>query len=154
MAQGRILELVDFNFAAAEVEFRRAFELSPQNAAVTANLADLLAVLGRLDEAVALGQRAIALEPLRGNSHHNLATYLVALGRYDEAEAALRKGIELQPQSAITYASLAIIQILRGNSGAAVEQAKQETARLRARLAANPPKLEDPYGDDDPPADG
>src|SRR3989440_10293637 len=127
LAQGRILELVDFNFAAAEVEFRRAFELSPQNAAVTANLADLLAVLGRLDEAVALGQRAIALEPLRGNSHHNLATYLVALGRYDEAEAALRKGIELQPQSAITYASLAIIQILRGNSGAAVELAKQET---------------------------
>src|SRR3989440_5748155 len=127
LAQGRILELVDFNFAAAEVEFRRAFELSPQNAAVTANLADLLAVLGRLDEAVALGQRAIALEPLRGNSHHNLATYLVALGRYDEAEAALRKGIELQPQSAITYASLAIIQILHGNSGAAVELAKQET---------------------------
>src|SRR2546430_9158580 len=62
LAQGRILELVDFNFAAAEVEFRRAFELSPQNAAVTANLADLLAVLGRLDEAVALGQRAIRSE--------------------------------------------------------------------------------------------
>jgi TolB-like protein/Flp pilus assembly protein TadD len=127
LAQGRILELVDFNFATAEAEFRRAFELSPQNAAVTANLADLLAVLGRLDEGVALGQRAIALEPLRGNSHYNLATYLVALGRYDEAEAALRKAIELQPQSTSNYTFLAIIQILRGNSGAAVEQAKQET---------------------------
>ena len=70
---------------------------------VTANLAILLATLGRLDEAVALAQRAIALEPLRGGSHANLATYLTALGRYDEAEAALRKAIELQPQAATNY---------------------------------------------------
>ena len=59
--------------------------------------------LGRLDEAVALTQRAIALDPLRGASHSNLALYLTALGRYDEAEAALRKAIELQPQSAQNY---------------------------------------------------
>ncbi len=60
-------------------------------------------------------------------SHQNLATYLTALGRYDEAEAALRKAIELQPQSAQNYMWLAIIQILRGNPGTAVELAKQET---------------------------
>ena len=60
-------------------------------------------------------------------SHFNLALYLTALGRYDEAEAALRKAIELQPQSAQNYMWLAVIQILRGNSGAAVELAKQET---------------------------
>ena len=58
---------------------------------------------------------------------NNLASHLTALGRYDEAEAALRKAIELQPQSATNYAQLAIIQILRGKSGAAVELAKQET---------------------------
>ena len=72
-------------------------------------------------------QRAIALDPLRGAFHTNLAIYLAALGRYDEAEAALRKAIELQPQSATNYASLAMIQILRGKPGAAVELAKQET---------------------------
>ena len=59
--------------------------------------------------------------------HFNLATYLTALGRYDEAEAALRKAIALQPQSAQNYMWLAIIQILRGKPGAAVELAKQET---------------------------
>ena len=56
-----------------------------------------------------------------------LAAYLTALGRYDEAEAALRKAIELQPQSAQNYQQLAVIQILRGKSSAAVELAKQET---------------------------
>ena len=33
---------VDFNFAAAEVEYRRALELAPQNAGATSNLAILL----------------------------------------------------------------------------------------------------------------
>src|SRR4029453_914697 len=47
--------------------------------------------------------------------------------RYDEAEATLRKAIELQAQSAQNYLSLAIIQILRGKPGAAVESAKQES---------------------------
>ena len=39
----------------------------------------------------------------------------------------MRKAIELQPQAATSYARLAIIQILRGKSGAAVEFAKKET---------------------------
>ena len=60
-------------------------------------------------------------------SHYNLSLNLTALGRYDEAEAAKRKAIELQPQAAQNYLQLARIQILRGNSGAAVEFAKKET---------------------------
>ncbi len=126
-AQGLILRVVDFDFAAAEAESRRAVELAPQNAAMTSSLAALLSSLGRLDEAVALLQRAIALEPLRVASYSNLSTYLASLGRYDEAEAAVREALALQPQSAQTYMQLAVIQILRGKAGAAVELAKQET---------------------------
>ena len=73
-AQGAVLMNIDFNFAEAEAEYRRALELAPQNAAVTSNLATLIAVLGRLDEAVALKQQAIALDPLRAASHVSLAT--------------------------------------------------------------------------------
>jgi serine/threonine-protein kinase len=126
-AQGRVLQLLNFSFATAESEYRRAFELAPQNVTVVGNLAALLSSLGRLDEAVALGQRAIALEPLRSASHFNLALYLIPLGRSDEAEAALRKAIELQPQSVQNYTQLAVIQILRGKPGAVVELVKQET---------------------------
>ncbi len=126
-AQGVTLRDIDRNFVEAEAEIRRALELAPQDASVTASFAVLLSRLGRLDEAAALAQRAIALEPLRGASHQNLAIPLTALGRYDEAEAAVRKAIELQPQSATSYERLAILQILRGKSGAAVEFAKKET---------------------------
>ena len=65
LAQGRILEVLDFNFAAAEAEARRALELAPQNPSATNGLANLISNLGRLDEAVVLAQRAIALDPLR-----------------------------------------------------------------------------------------
>jgi TolB-like protein/Flp pilus assembly protein TadD len=129
-AQGVILEVFDFNFVAAEAEYRRALELAPQDPVATNNLADLISELGRPDEGIALGRRAIALDPLRSGSHYNLAVRLTALGRYDEAEAAVRKCIALQPQSAANYEWLAVIQILRGHSGAAVELAKQETDPL------------------------
>ena len=107
MAQAIILRTIDFDFGAAEVECRRAFELAPQDAGTMGSLAALLSILGKLDEAAALRQQTIALEPLHSAIHFNLAYYLTALGRYDEAEAALHKAIELQPQSAQTYAWLA-----------------------------------------------
>ena len=125
-AQGSILSNVDFNFTAAEAEQRRAFELAPQSPVVMP-LANLMARLGRFDEAVALMQRAIALEPLRVPFLYNLTFVLSALGRYDEAEATLRKAIELQPQAAQNYLRLAVIQILRDQPDAALELAKQET---------------------------
>jgi serine/threonine-protein kinase len=126
-AQGFVLEALDFNFAGAEAEYRRALELQPQNPTATNGLGLLISQLGRQNEALALGQRAITLEPLRSGSHRNLAIYLIPLGRYDEAEAAVGKAIELQPQGAQNYYYLAILQILRGNPGAAVQLAKQET---------------------------
>ena len=91
------------------------------------DLASQMALLGQLEEALTLGQAAIALDPLGSGSHQDLSLSLPALGRYDEAEAAARKAIELQPQAATHYLELAIIQILRGKSGAAVEFAKKET---------------------------
>ena len=126
-AMGVILKNVDVNFIGAEAEYRRAFELAPQDPRVLQNLANLMAELGRLDEAVTFAQRSIALDPLRSATQFNLALYLTALGRYDEAEAALRKAIALQPQSATNYQRLATIQILRGQPGAALELAKKET---------------------------
>ncbi|MDQ6911477.1 MAG: tetratricopeptide repeat protein [Verrucomicrobiota bacterium] len=124
-AKATILKNIDFNFTAAEAEYRRALDLAPHDPGVLANFASLLAKLGRLDEAVALTQRAVALDPLRGITHANLAIYLIALGRYEEAEAAARKAIELQPKAPANYRSLALINILRGKPAAAVEFAKQ-----------------------------
>ena len=95
LAKGIVLLNFDFDVARAEAEYRRALALAPQNPKVMWGLASLLAILGRLDEAVALDQQAIALDPLRSATEFNLALSLTALGRYDEAEAALRGAIDV-----------------------------------------------------------
>ena len=126
-ARAELLLDVEFNFAAAEAELRRALELAPQNPKASVSLGSLLATLGRFDEAIALTRRAIALDPLGSGHHGNLAQNLTALGRYEEAEMAQRKELELQPLAAMSYQHLAGIGILRGNPSAAVELAKKET---------------------------
>ncbi len=112
----------------AEAEFRRAVELAPQNPGATGESRHHCwpTLAGSTKPSRSSSGRLRSIR-YAAESQLNLAVDLTALGRYDEAEAALRKAIELQPQSAQNYTQLAIIQILRGKPGAAVELAKQET---------------------------
>ena len=64
LAQGVVLRDLDFNFAAAEAESRRALELEPQNSIVIASLASLMSTLGRLDEAIALAAAGDCARPV------------------------------------------------------------------------------------------
>ena len=125
-AHAFILQVVDFDLQAADAEFRRAAELSPQDWATYLSLGVVNACLGRLEEAIEYGRRSVLLDPLNSANYIYLARSLSALGRYDEADATIRKGIELHPQAAQTYSELAINEILRGNAAAAVELAKKE----------------------------
>jgi serine/threonine-protein kinase len=114
--------------AKARASAKSALELDPNLSEAHLARALILELLDlNLAGAEAEYRRAIALDPLRGTFHYALSHFLTALGRYDQAEATLRKAIDLQPESAQAYAQLAIIQILRGNPGAAAELAKQET---------------------------
>ncbi|HEX4479851.1 MAG TPA: tetratricopeptide repeat protein [Rudaea sp.] len=126
-ARAFILQAVDLDLAAAEAEYRRAAELAPQDAGNVFSLGIVTASFGRLDEAAAFGRQAIALDPLSSSSYVYLARTLRALGRYDEAESVLRKALEINPLGAQAWCELAILQILRGNSAAAIELAQHET---------------------------
>lgn len=126
-AHAAVLQQIDFDLPEAEAEYRRAVELSPQDAPAALSLGIVNASFGRFDEAVVFGRRATTLDPLNSMAHVYLARMLDALGRYDEAEAVVHKAIELQPQGAQSYCELAILQVLRGHGAAAVELAQQET---------------------------
>lgn len=126
-ANAFILQVVDFELAAANAGYRRALELAPQDAGTWLNLAIGSASLGRVEEAVDYGRKSVVLDPLNSGNYVYFARALVALGRYDEAEAALRKAIEVQPHAAQSYTELSTIQILRGNANAALDFARQES---------------------------
>ena len=124
-ALGFVLLTPDLDFAAAEAEFRQAEKLAPADAG-SKNLSYVFAAQGRLKEAEDMARQTLALDPLGVTRHFNLARILIAGGRYDEAEAALRKAIELQPAAARQHAYLTIIDVLRGNAAAALQDAQLE----------------------------
>jgi TolB-like protein/Flp pilus assembly protein TadD len=125
-ARGDLLQRADFDWRGAEVEYRRAQELAPNDAQTMFNLGSQLASYGEMDQAIELTRQGLVTEPLRALGHKALGTYLLGLHRLDEAERALNKAIELQPTVGHYHVWLAVIEIQRGNAPAALEAARQE----------------------------
>jgi tetratricopeptide (TPR) repeat protein len=123
LARG-LLEQVDFDWRGAEAELRRATELAPNDGHAKFLLGNQLAIFGELEPAIALTREALTTEPLQANWYQWLAVYLTAVNRVDEAERAIRTAIELQPSAAAGfYEELAVIEIRRGDSQAALASA-------------------------------
>lgn len=135
VASGWLLMDVDFDFAGAETEFRRAVTLAPADPVAENGLAALLAGLGRLDAAVDLAHKALAVDPLHASWYTNLSFYLIALGRLDDAEQALHKAIELQPGAAVNHTLLAVVEVRRGHAELALQAAQKEGDGMWRRYA-------------------
>ena len=126
IARGSLLQNADFDWSDAEVEFRRALELAPNDGEAKFALADQLATFAKLDEAIALERQAIATDPLAHTWYAFLAYYLSLANRLDEAEQAIHRAIELQPLAEFHHSTLAGIEVQRGNAQAAIAAAQQE----------------------------
>src|SRR5579883_1021090 len=125
IARGQLLSWADFDWSGAESEFRRALELSPNDANALSQRAGLLATLGHPDQAVDLKLRALATDPLHATWYEALASYYSALGRLDDAQRAIEKAIALQPSGASFHETLTVIAIQRGDAAAALSAAGQ-----------------------------
>lgn len=123
------------NWSGAEVQYRRAAQLAPAFAGARTNLALLVATLGRPKEAVQLAQQALKLDPLHSLSYQHLANYLMPLGRLDEAEKAARNAIALVPDGTDLFGTLSLIDILRGNAGLALADARREQSPVYRDIA-------------------
>jgi tetratricopeptide (TPR) repeat protein len=109
-----LVDLVfEWDFAAAEREFKRAIELNPGYPYAHMWYGELLNAMGRYDESVEEARKAVALEPYTINFQGNLAQSLMFAGRLPEAEAQFHKALEMDPNFPIahlTYAQLLIRQ--------------------------------------------
>jgi eukaryotic-like serine/threonine-protein kinase len=116
----------DWNWEAAESEFKQAIELNPNLAQAHDYYSQLLAALGRADEAIAESRRARELDPFSAYVHGSAGWIHTLLRRYDEAVAFNRKATELEPTFSLPYAQLGIAYALLGRKAearAAVEKA-------------------------------
>ena len=89
--------MVDLKWAEAEKEYRRAIELSPDDANAHKWYADLLMMTGRSHAALREVRRALELDPLSANIWTILGEWHWFEGQLDEAMADYRKALELTP---------------------------------------------------------
>jgi tetratricopeptide (TPR) repeat protein len=87
----------DWDWTAAESEYKRALELNPSSSATHALYADYLSMMERHDEAIAELRRSHELDPVSIVSEAFFGFLYYRARRYDEAIAVCRKTLELAP---------------------------------------------------------
>jgi TolB-like protein/Tfp pilus assembly protein PilF len=96
----------DWNWPAAESEFRRAIELNPGFAGAHAYYAHLLNTLRRPDEAMVEARRSVELDPFNALLQSLYGVDLVFVHRFDEAIAQCDAALVTNPKDAVALATL------------------------------------------------
>ena len=125
LARGNLLENANLDWRGAEVEFRRALALAPNDSEAKFYLGRQHAIRGELEPAIALTREALSADPLRAGWYGWLGTYLMGSNRLDEAERAVHRVLELQPTATAVNGLLTSIEVQRGDAQAALAAAQQ-----------------------------
>jgi tetratricopeptide (TPR) repeat protein len=91
------VEVTDWNWEAAEREFKRAIELNPSYPVARVWYALYLASMQRFEEAFAQGERARQLDPVSPWVNTHVGWIYLFAGRTDEAMQLWREVLELEP---------------------------------------------------------
>ena len=129
---GWVRFIVDWDYAGALTELRRAEQLAPSNARSRYQLSQVVLYMGQIDEAIALARQAVDLDPLAYSAHGILARALMAGGKIEEAEAQGRKSAQLQPAALGNRRWQVIGAVLRGDAETALREADQESSQASA----------------------
>jgi tetratricopeptide (TPR) repeat protein len=118
----------DWNWSAAENQYKRALELNPNSAEAYLYNAHLLSNVGRHPEALAEAKRARELDPLDLRINALEGLFLIHAGRTDEALARLQKTFELDPNYWLAHSFAASAYIEKGMFAEAVAEARKARA--------------------------
>jgi TolB-like protein/Tfp pilus assembly protein PilF len=96
----------DWDWAGAEVEFKRAIELNPNYATAHQWYGEFLGDLGRYEESLAERKIALMLDPLSPVIRSELGLSYLEARQYDRAVDELRKTAELYPDFPLVHSFL------------------------------------------------
>ena len=118
----------DWDWSAAESEFKRALELNPNCVSAHLWYKDCLLVMGQFDDAVTVMERCHELDPLSEETIKFLiVTYIIA-GRYDEAMKQFNKAKEIYSNRPFLYDIMSKLYFQQGKYDEAIaylEKAKE-----------------------------
>ncbi|HEU4631511.1 MAG TPA: protein kinase [Gemmatimonadaceae bacterium] len=110
----------DWDWAAAEHEFRRAIDLDPRYGSAHQWYAFLLAARGAEGDALVEAHTAVELDPGSVSARRALAWVHHYARRYDQARHHLERAITMNPNAEETYRTLGLVLALDGAPSEAV----------------------------------
>jgi TolB-like protein/Tfp pilus assembly protein PilF len=118
---GDVNAMYEWNWAEAERNFRRSLARDPNNANTHHwYQSDYLAVVGRLDEAVAEARRAHQLDPLSLSLNASFGETLYRAGRLEEAAAQLRGVLALDSSFILANSYMGMLHLFQGRAAGAL----------------------------------
>jgi TolB-like protein/Tfp pilus assembly protein PilF len=117
----------DWDWLAAETEFRRAMELDAKNAVAHHWYSHYLTAMGRTAESLAASKRALELDPLNENFMVHLGWHFLYARQYEDALEQLRKAIDMAPKHGTAYVFRALACVQMGRHVEAIDEAQQAT---------------------------
>lgn len=118
---GLVLQDFEFDFAGAEREFLRAIELNANNSSAHQFYGQLLAQLGRHDEAESQFEKALEVDPLSVVGHWIYGFGLFEARRYDDCIEQTNRALELDGNFPAAFLNLAFAYHLKGEYEQSVE---------------------------------
>jgi TolB-like protein len=120
-----------WDFAAAEADFRRALTLDPDSPEVHASYArSVLLPTGRFEEARAAAVRLTNADPLNAQGWRLLGGAEERLGHLAAGRAALLRALEISPEQSNTAGVIAFSFLLEGNPTEALNIAPRSTSEV------------------------
>jgi tetratricopeptide (TPR) repeat protein len=135
IALARIKQLFEWDWPAAEAEFRRGIELNPTAMYALMAHANYEVAVGRFERSAGIGRRARELDPVYADAYFTVGLALYHMGRDVEAVKEFEKAVELAPNDLSPVLELAQIHGEMGRSDEAFDHA----ARVERALAGMGP---------------
>ena len=126
----------DWDWPAAEKEYRKALAINPSLPEAQLGYANYLATLGRFDEALSRVQQAYLYDPLAVESRNEALWIYYFSGRMPETINQCKKTIELEPAAGTAYAVLTLAYAQSGKHAETLRAAEDAI-----RVANNPSGL-------------
>lgn len=144
VALGAVKLEYDWDFAAADQEFRRGIELNPSSSEAHKMQGHYLSAIGRFDEALAEMTQAQKLDPLSLELIASIGEVLYFQRQYDQAIDQYQKALDMDVNSGFAYWSLGRTLTARGRYGEAIA-ALQKSIPLSGNSPDEPVELARTY---------
>ena len=135
----------DWDFPAAEKEFKKAVELNPNYGPAHHWYSHLLLSMGRFDESLTESQRFVELDPLSPAPHLHLGLHYLIARQYDECIRQELKTLQMDPNYILAHSQLGQAYLFKGMYAEALREL-EKARELSGGDKTNTARLAHAYG--------